>query len=272
MLELGIVVALALAIWLAVAKPVNLKGFVAKAGNAADEVTAGIKDSNKKMLGKVVRLGLVFLAVIFILLYSWETTALGKRLVTFLGSENGDLFDTLVKGPMLLLIALLLYKLWGGDGKSKGLNISWTAILSWLVVIGTIAFAVSYVSLKISDRNSATPYVQVSLLNVRLKTNVEQGQPVIVEMGTQVTAIVHIPATRYPNVVEACPKVVKPEKLLEDVLFKIVSGDGTSENQIRLTDESQQMLLKYGITKITVSFTGVLRPMADKTHCVNMIN
>lgn len=122
MLELGIVVALALAIWLAVAKPVNFSGFVAKAGTAADEVTGGIKEGHKKMLGKVVKLGVAALAIAFILFYDWQGTAVGKRLADFLGTENADLFT----GAILLTVALLLYKSLGG--------ITGTKLISWVIV------------------------------------------------------------------------------------------------------------------------------------------
>lgn len=282
MLELGIVVALALAIWLAVAKPVKFTGLAAKAGAAADEATGGIKDSHKKTLGKVVKLVLAALVIAFILYYDWSGTAVGKRLVGFLGTENADLFDTLVMVPMFLIVAILLSKFWGGsENKAAGSKKKDGSVVGWIagVVIalgsvGIIAYFATSAVTTISGHINGNPVVQVDLSRSKETFGSQEGKTVTKkmdirgEMAVRLRTINHTKEGRYST--WPCPSA--PALKSVGVMYEIVRGGGSPVNVIALTAESQKKLFDMGIVSVDTSVTSVKAPYGGETPCQYLVD
>lgn len=222
--------------------------------------------------GMAWKLPLAAAAAAFILFYSWESTPLGKRLVQVLGTEYADLFDTLVKGPMLLLVAILLYLSWGKKegtgGKGGDSSINLTAVLIAALVAMIVVGGVGYVTLEIDERvNSNTNLPAVDLRKVPVGGSVE----FMMELNNTVPVWYRTVHVNEPGEGSywACFEVVNKDSYDKVIMFTTLAGAGTNENIVGLTEDTQAYLYRtYGFIRLKVRVTLV---RAWDNPCTNVL-
>ncbi len=134
-------------------------------------------------------------------------------------------------------------------GTSGGLLLALIGTMLIILVVHQIFFK--------EDTMKIKPIVDVEVNKLRV------GGWIVVPMSltTRAKVTIDMPHPRqYGNGKSfwSCPEMVSPERITEPVYFEPLTKKSGFVNHVRITDESRQLLVNYGVLQIDVRFTKIL--------------